>query len=143
MKFYLVIDETIEESVVVTAHSKSEKVIAIEALVNDEKNQISAYKDKEIYIFSVDDVVCFFSLDNKIYIYKENDIYLVKYRMYQIEKFITKDFIKINQGCIVNKNYIKKFQPSIGGALKVVLNNGFEDYISRRELIKVKSSLGL
>ena len=142
MKFYFIADE-VEESVVVRARSKNDKVIAIEKIVNDDKHKINAYKNKEVYIFNIDEVICFFTNNNKINIYVDNEIYMLKYRMYQIETLIDDNFIKINQGCIVNKQYIKKFTFSIAGSIKVVLNNGFEDYISRRELTKVKRSLGI
>ena len=52
-------------------------------------------------------------------------------------------FIKLNQSCIANKNKIKKFESTIGGALKVIFKNGYIDYISRRELKNVKERMGL
>ena len=68
MKFYFIADE-VEESVVVRARSKNDKVIAIEKIVNDDKHKINAYKNKEVYIFNIDEVICFFTNNNKINIY--------------------------------------------------------------------------
>ena len=52
-------------------------------------------------------------------------------------------FIKINQSCLANKTKIKRFETTIGGALKVVFKNGYIDFISRRELKNVKNRMGL
>ena len=81
--------------------------------------------------------------DSKVYVNINNKDYLVKERLYQIEEILDDSFIKINQGCIVNVKRILKFEHSITGSIKVVLKNGFNDYISRRELKNVKRRLGL
>ena len=60
-----------------------------------------------------------------------------------MEELLDNSFIKINQGCIVNINKILKFDSSITGSIKVILKNGFNDYISRRELKNVKRRIGL
>ena len=82
---------------------------------------------------------CFRKVENKTY----NFCGLIKERIYQVEELLDNSFIKINQGCIVNINKILKFDSSITGSIKVILKNGFSDYISRRELKNVKRRIGL
>ena len=70
--------------------------------------------------------------------------YQIKYRLYQLEEMeINKSFIKINQSCYANIKRIKKFDSTISGALKVIFNNGYVDYIARRELKNFKERMGL
>lgn len=143
MKYILTIDPEQEEKVIVIAHQRNELVDGIEKLINETINEIIGYTDNETVKMNIDDISCFFTNNNKIYAIYNNDRYYIKLRLYQIESLIDNNFIKINRGCIINKKEIKKFESSFGGSIKVVLKNGFSDYISRRELSNVKRSIGL
>ena len=52
-------------------------------------------------------------------------------------------FVKLNQSCLANIKQIKEFKASIGGSVMVIFQNGYKDYISRRELKNVKERIGL
>ena len=73
----------------------------------------------------------------------EKGKYRLKSRLYQLEKNLNDNFVKINQSCIANIKKIEKFKASVGGALMVIFKNGYEDYVSRRNLKNVKERLGL
>ena len=64
-------------------------------------------------------------------------------RLYQLEELLPSDFLKINQSCLVNIEKIKRFDSSIGASLRVMLDDGDRDYVSRRQLKTVKERLGL
>ncbi len=68
---------------------------------------------------------------------------LIYARLYNIEEMLNKDFIKINQSSIANISKIQKFDASISGTLKVIFKNGYTDYVSRRNIKKVKERIGL
>lgn len=143
MKYTLTIDPNQEEKVEIIVHQRNELVDAIEKLLNEQTNEVIGYNDFETVKMNIDDVCCFFTDDNKIYVLYNNKKYYIKLRLYQIESLIDNNFVKINRGCIINKKEIKKFESSFGGSIKVVLKNGFSDYISRRELRNVKRSIGI
>lgn len=143
MKYILTIDPDQEEKVIVIAHQRNELIEGIEKLINETINEVIGYTDNETVKMNIDDISCFFTNNNKIYAIYNNERYYIKLRLYQIESLIDNNFIKINRGCIINKKEIKKFESSFGGSIKVVLKNGFSDYISRRELSNVKRSIGL
>ena len=69
--------------------------------------------------------------------------YLIKKRLYQVEELLDLSYIRINQSCIANISKIKKFNVTFNGFLKVVFENKYEDYISRRELKNVKERAGI
>lgn len=141
MKFELIIDKNQEESITIIAHEKNKKIEMIESLVNE--LNIVVYSEDETKIIDINDVICFFTKDNYVYLYKEDREYKTKLRIYQVEKIVNSSFIKINQGCIANINKIDSFKTSIGGSIKVIFNNGYVEHISRRELANVKRRLGL
>ena len=144
MKYELIIDEKEEESIVIRAHSRSEMIIQIENIINGTKNnKLLGYCDGEIVPLSLSDVYVFYTSNGKVMASLEDEIYELKERLYVVESVVDNSFVKINQGCIININSILKFDASITGCIKVILKNGFSDYISRRELKNVKRRLGL
>ena len=143
MEYKLIIDETAEESLVLTVHERNSLVESVEKLVNTKIQQLTAYTEDEVLRIAVKDVDCFYTDSGRVCALVGKEKYTVRYRLYALEEILDGDFIKINQGCIVNVNTVKKFEASVGGAIKIILGNGFEDYISRRELSKVKRRFGL
>ena len=143
MKYELIIDKDKEESIIITVHNKNELINRIEDLLKMNSHNIMGYLEEKIVPIDFNDVYAIYTNDSKVYVSINNKDYLIKERLYQIEEIIDDSFIKINQGCIININKIMKFEHSITGSIKVVLKNGFNDYIARRELKNVKRRLGL
>jgi DNA-binding LytR/AlgR family response regulator len=143
MKCYTYIKEDEEERVLIYAHDRTRLVEDIESLILSSEIDLTGNYDTEIIKIDINDVVCFISENNKVFALIGDKKYQIKYRLYQIEELNLNIFIKINQSCLANKTKIKRFETTIGGALKVVFKNGYIDFISRRELKNVKNRMGL
>ncbi len=143
MKCYTYINDNEEEKVLIYAHDRTRLVEDIESLVLSSEVDLTGNCDSEIVKIDINDVACFISDNNKVYALIGDKKYQIKYRLYQIEELNLNIFIKINQSCLANKTKIKRFETTIGGALKVVFKNGYIDYIARRELKNVKKRMGL
>lgn len=138
MQYRLIIDKTKDESLILTVHERNAFVDSVENLLEHDAVSLIGYKEYEMQKLVFSEVSCFFTDDSKVYAFVGNEKYLVKQRLYKISEMADNSFIRINQGCIVNVNHIKKFDYSVGGTIKIILKNGFEDYISRREIKNVK-----
>lgn len=143
MKFRLIIDNNREEEVIVYSHKESDLTDEIRRLVENEANEIIGYIEREAYKLSTSEIYCVVAEDNNVYAITEKSRFRVKLRLYQLEEILGDDFVKINQSCIVNIRKIRKFDSSLGGMLKVVLANGYSDYVSRRNIRYVKERLGV
>lgn len=143
MKFRFFIDKNREEEVIVYAHEKTKLVEGIEKLVTENNFELIGYADREAVKLDLADVYCFTVENNKIYAVCENEKYLLKLRLYQIEEKLSENFIKINQSCIANIRKIRKFDASFSGTLTVIFKNGYKDFVSRRNVKNVKERLGL
>ena len=143
MKCYTYIKENEEERVLIYAHDRTRLVEDIESLVLSSEIDLTGSYDSEIIKIDINDVVCFISDNNKVFALIGDKKYQIKYRLYQLEELKLNMFIKINQSCLANKTKIKKFETTIGGALKIIFKNGYVDFISRRELKNVKKRMGL
>jgi DNA-binding LytR/AlgR family response regulator len=107
-------------------------------------NMIQAITEKdEVIPLEVPSVDCFFTRDGKVFAILEGTEYSTRLRIKQVLDMVDDSFIKVNQGCVINVRSIQKFTVSIGGALKVVLKNGFSDYVARREVKNIKRRFGL
>ena len=143
MKCYTYIKEDEEEKVLIYAHDRNRLVDDIESLVLSSEVDLTGNYDNEIIKIDINDVICFVSDNNKVFALIGDKKYQIRYRLYQIEELNLNMFIKLNQSCLANKTKIKRFETTIGGALKVVFKNGYIDFISRRELKNVKKRMGL
>ena len=143
MKYKLIIDENHEEELIIYAHSKNNIVNKIINILDDKVNSINGYYDDEIYLLNLDNIHCFVIENTKTYAYYNKDKLLVKYRLYELENILDDNFIKINQSCIINIKHIKKFNVSFFSSLMVELQNGYTDYVSRRNMKNVKERFGI
>ena len=101
MKYKLIIDETKEESIVITVHNKKDLINRIEDLLKMNNHNIMGYFDDEIIPIDFNTVYAIYTKDSKVYVNINNKDYLIKERLYQIEEILDESFIKINQGCII------------------------------------------
>ena len=143
MKCQTIIDEKREEEVLIYAQKRSSLVDEIERLVESNNLTLKGTKDDKIIIINPLDVTCFISQNNKVFALIGEEQYKIKERLYQLEEMMDENYIKINQSCLANIKRIDRFSSSLGGAIMVLFDNGYKDYISRRELKKVKERMGL
>ena len=143
MKWSLFINKEKEEEILIYAHEENDLVKDIISLVALQDKTINGIYNDEIQMITPSLVSCFISENNKVYALINDKKYLIKKRLYQIEEMMDESFLKINQSCLVNRRKIVKFQTSIGGSLMVILDNGYKDYVARRELKNIKQRMGL
>lgn len=143
MKFSLFIDKSKDEEVIVYAHEKTKLVEDIENLVDENSFELIGFADKEAVKLNLAEIYCFIVENNKVYAVCEKEKLQLRYRLYQLEEKLSDNFVKINQSCIANIRKIRKFDVSFSGTLTVVFRNGYTDFVSRRNVKKVKERLGL
>ena len=143
LKCTVILDNTHDEEILIYAHERNKTVEEIELLAAESSSQINGYLRGEIVKLDAKEVYCFTVDGGKLYAICENEKYLLKQRLYNIEEILDKGFIKINQSSIANTNKIQKFDASISGTLKVIFKNGYTDYVSRRNIRNIKERIGL
>lgn len=86
----------------------------------------------------------FESVDNRTFIYTENDVMEIKYRLYELEEILSnKDFIRISKSQIVNINKISSLAPQVNRTLIAKMCNGEILCISRRFIKPIKNLLSI
>ena len=142
MKYRIEITEHQTEDILIFAKESSPVLEKIEALLR-ETDTVFGYGNNAVIKLNEENTDCFFVEESKVYALTGEGKFLTKERLYRLETVFGDRFVKINQSCLVNVSKIKQFEVSVGGALMVVLKNGYRDYVSRRQLKTVKERLGL
>ena len=143
MKFQLIIDEESEELITARVKKGNDLTAKIETLVKEYagESKIVGFTEDETIILELQEIECVTVIGNKIWAITENGKFLIKSRLYEVEKILPFSFIKINKSSVANINKIKKFISTYSGSVNVEFKSGYTDYVSRRCLPQVKRRL--
>lgn len=143
MKFQLIIDEESEELITARVKKANELTDRIENMVKEYvgENKIVGFTEDETIILELKEIECVTVIDNKVWAITEKGKFLIKNRLYEVEKILPSSFIKINKSSVANIYKIKKFISTYSGAVNVEFKSGYTDYVSRRCLPQVKRRL--
>lgn len=142
MKYQTIVDKEREEEVLIYVHQKNEASQKIEAFVSGLSTELYGYRDKISVRLYPSEIQCVTIQDGKSFAMTQDETYQLKERLYMLEDVLGDSFLKINQSCIANIHKIKKFDATFSGALLVIFQNGYRDYVSRRRLKAVKERIG-
>ena len=143
MKLKIVVDPAHEEEVIIFTHERTPLVEEIERLVSLKPLELWGICDGEQAVLEYVKVTRFTVEEDKIYAYVGAKRYRIKQRLYQIEEQMPHYFIRIHQSCLANLRQIARFEAAYSGTLRVVFKNGDVDYVSRRNVRRVKERLGV
>ena len=117
---------------------------ALSILESDDSNDMLAVKKgSDIALLEFGDVFMLRVEDKQVKVYTENNQYLVKKPLYQVEENLNSDFVRISKTTIVNLRKIERVARSLKGMMFIQLKNGLKDNISRKYLPDFKNALDL
>lgn len=117
---------------------------AISILENEEsKDMIAVKKGSDITFLEFNDIYMFRVENKQVKTFTDNQEYIIKKPLYQIEESLSSDFVRISKTTIVNLKKIERVAPSLRGMMFIELKNGLKDNISRKYLPEFKSALDL
>lgn len=143
MKCEIIIDPACEEKTVIYARENNRQIENIKKLVEESGTELLGYGDKGIKVLNPADIYCVTVLDGKVYAVCEKENLLLKQRLYEVEAKLRSTFVKINQSCLANLRKVERFDASVSGTLMLRFQNGYTDYVSRRQLKHIKERLGI
>ena len=103
-----------------------------------------AYKNERAYRILIQNIQYIESVDEKTFLYLDNDIYLYKFKLYEWENHLEhSSFVRISKNTIVNIHYLKSVRPLLGNRMEATLNNNEHLIINRHYLPTFKKKFGL
>ncbi|MDQ2084850.1 LytTR family transcriptional regulator DNA-binding domain-containing protein [Herbivorax sp. ANBcel31] len=126
--------------------SLMERVSNIEKKITLGSEKIAVWKDDEMFVFNISDIVCFTSENRNTLAMTNNDKYKVKETLDSLENRLNDlNFFRCHRCYLVNMNNIIKITPWLGTNSYIAKLKGLEVDIpiSRFKIKKLKQLLGL
>lgn len=146
MKFTLRIDPNREEEILATVHRRTGLIDRIEALVLGEggADRITGYTEDDWKELRFEEIECILVQEDKTYALDlHGERYLLKGRLYEVERLLPDSFFRINRSALANRDRIDRFTASFNGAVDVLFQCGYRDYVSRRCFRAIKERMGI
>jgi len=136
MKIRIEVNNEIKENeVIIRCSELSEDVKNIKIFLEDvlsQKKEIIFYRGDSEYYISLEEILFFETEENGICAHTINNIYNVKYKLYELEEFLPGHFMRVSKSTILNTNHIYAITRSISSSSKVEFQNTHKQvFISR------------
>ncbi|WP_295092736.1 LytTR family DNA-binding domain-containing protein [uncultured Catenibacterium sp.] len=132
-----------KEEVVIKCHQITDEIQNIISSIENEK-RIIGYKRETAYPLNMNDIYYFEIVDQKAFLYCENEIYESKMKLYEFEKETEgTSFFRASKSLIINADKIDAIKPSLSGRFEVVLKNKEKLIVSRQYVRVLKHMIGL
>lgn len=141
MKIRIELDSKIKENeVVIRCNELKEEIIKIQKIISeliDEKKEMVFYKDNTEYYVSIDEILFFETEENSIYAHVLNNVYQVKYKLYELEEILPRNFVRISKSTIVNIDHIYSITRNITSSSLVEFKGTHKKVYASRFYYKV------
>jgi len=136
MKIQIQVDNKIKENEVIIRCSEiSEEVKNIQIILDDmlsHKKHIIFYRGDTEYYLSLEEILFFETEENGICAHTIDNIYNVKYKLYELEELLPGYFMRVSKSTIINTNHIYSITHNISSSSKVEFQNTHKQvYVSR------------
>ena len=130
--------------VIINCRQIDDEIMRLKCHIELFDKKLQAKKDNELHFINSFDVLYFESVDNRTFLYTEDDVLEVKQRLYELEVILSdKDFIRISKSQIVNINKIKSLKPELNRTILATMCNGEQLYISRKYVQAMRNLLSI
>lgn len=133
-----------EEEIIVRCRELDEALLRVIHELKTRRGKFTVTDNDKISQIDAGDVYYFESVDNKVFLYLEQGVYEVKYKLYEIEEeYANTDFFRASKSVIINLAKVKQFAPDFGGRFEAQMKNGEKLIISRQYVPLLKKRLGM
>ncbi|MZK52839.1 LytTR family DNA-binding domain-containing protein [Clostridium beijerinckii] len=136
MKIRVELDNEIKENeVIIKCNELNEEVRNIQIVLGEllsQKKHITFYKGETEYYLSLEEILFFETEESGICAHTINNIYNVKYKLYELEELLPGYFMRVSKSTILNTNHIYSITKSISSPSRVEFQNTHKQvYVSR------------
>ena len=117
MKIRIEVDNKIKENeIIIRCSELSEEIKNIQRILEDilsYKKRITFYRGDTEYYLSLEEILFFETEENGICAHTIDNIYNVKYKLYELEEFLPGYFMRVSKSTILNTNHIYSITHSL------------------------------
>lgn len=135
MKIRIEVDNKVKKNeVIIKCSELSEDVKNIQIMLDDMlacKKHITFYRGDIEYYLSLEEILFFETEENGICAHTIDNIYNVKYKLYELEEFLPGYFMRVSKSTILNTNHIYSITHSLSSSKVEFQNTHKQVYVSR------------
>lgn len=147
MRVELKIDEKYNEPYVEIHTAKLTPNIQAAILLLQNENEthiITAQQENRTYMVDPETIIVICTEGRELVLYDSaQQRYIVNKPLYELEEQLSKDFIRISKSSIINIKKIKHIEAAFNGTMKIELETGIKEVITRNYRKKFKERLGI
>ena len=146
MKIKIEIDENLtEEEIVIRGSALTEEMAAVQRAVADvlaRKQTLTFYKNETEYYIPLDEILFFETEDGGISAHTSAEVYTVKYKLYELEQVLPRNFIRVSKSTILNVSKVYSVERNLTASSIVQFAGSHKQvYVSRYYYKSLKISL--
>lgn len=137
--------EVAEPYAIIYAKELTDEIQQVLLSIEQPKEKLFTVKQEDrLFIIDVKDIQMVRTEGGQVYVYNDAaQKFASAKRLYEVERLLGRDFIRISKGAIVNLMKIDHVDTNIFGSLDVIMKNGCVEGISRRYTQAFKSRIGI
>lgn len=139
------IDGLPEDEVLIRCGRVDDTIRKIHSYIEEQsllKSKFTFYKQNKEFYFPLDDVLFFETNGEYVYAHTAGDSFLVKYRLYELEKILPRSFVRVAKSAIVNSRQVYSIDRNLtASSLLKFLNSHKQVYVSRHYYKELKKRL--
>lgn len=133
-----------EPEIIIKCNKPDDSLLQLIYSIKSASKNLIGIKSLQMHIISPKDVFYFESVDNKVFIYCQKEVFESKLKLYEIEAaYKDWDFFRASKSTILNIRKIKSVSPIFYGRFEALLQNDETVFISRQYVPVLKKKLGL
>jgi len=133
-----------DDHIVVRLRTVTPEFLSVLTSLKSNDSVLVVMRGDEIFRIPTIDIFYIESVDNKAFVYTEDEVYESKQKLYELEELLPSyDFLRISKSFIVNLRKIESLAPALSGRLEAKLANGERVIISRNYVKELKLILGI
>lgn len=134
-------NELKDNLVILTTKEKTKNIQDIVSYIKTRRYFVDGLVNDQKLFIPVDHFINFYSSQKKIFGCTNQSELVINYRLYELEKSLPENFIRISNTEIINLDVVKELQLTANGLTTVIFQNGKITTSSRRYLKKIKERL--
>ena len=131
-----------KERLEIYCHKVSDEITEIVRFVKSRQGQLTGIIEGAQYEIPVSDVYYIEGVDNRVFIYREKQVFETHRKLYELEEALKeKHFLRVSKSVLLNLMKIKSIKPSLNSRFTAVLQNGEQIIVSRKYVPELKKAL--
>lgn len=147
MKIRIELEEGLDEDeILIRCHSLTDEITRIQNVissVSSARQNLIFYKEDVEYYVPLEDILFFETESNGINAHTRDNVYQVKYRLYELEEILPRNFLRISKSAIINVREIYSLSKSSLSTTNVAAfsNSHKQVFVSRHYVKLLKEKL--